>query len=119
MDSSLHTYSMFIIGSLLNLKREFVFLDSYELPTLNRHFKIIQSMVEGGMRGGIPSIETRQHTITLYINKKPFEKQLNIPNEKKMHLFLINKAGNILWHNKGGFTEEKGSELKQVLDTLV
>jgi hypothetical protein len=105
-------------GFVYNLKLEYPILDSYELPILNRRYKFMQSIIDGGMRGGIPSIDTRQHTITLYIDKKPFEKQLNILNEKTVHLFLINKEGSILWHNKGGFTEEKGLELKTVLGTI-
>lgn len=43
----------------------------YELPTLGRRYRLIRSVIDGGMRGGIPDAAVRAATITLYIDKAP------------------------------------------------
>ncbi|MFW9843821.1 MAG: hypothetical protein ACFFEV_04535 [Candidatus Thorarchaeota archaeon] len=103
---------------LESLISEYPSFDFYELPTIRKMNFIYRRFLDGGMRAGIPSIETRRRTITLYIDKEPFKEALGIPNEDSIHLFLIDSEGTILWRNEGGITEEKSILLREALETF-
>jgi hypothetical protein len=90
-------------------------LEFYEIPTIRRMNFLYRSIINGGMRAGIPSHETRGRTITLYIDKKPFRKALDIADEDDVHIFLIEREGKILWSAMGAFTPEKGTSLVEAL----
>ncbi|MGQ9722470.1 MAG: hypothetical protein ACUVXA_14250 [Candidatus Jordarchaeum sp.] len=66
-------------------------VEYYELPTISRGYRAVSFMIDVGMRAGIPDRKNRHRTITLYINKKPFREQLQIPNEDTIHLLLVTK----------------------------
>ncbi|MGY5880258.1 MAG: hypothetical protein RTV31_08405 [Candidatus Thorarchaeota archaeon] len=85
--------------------------DFYELPTIRRMNFVYRRFLDGGMRAGIPSKETRRRTITLYIEKEPFKEALEIPTEDTIHLFLVDTDGNITWRNEGAVTEDKAQDL--------
>jgi len=86
-------------------------LDYYELPTIRKMNWLSRSIIDNGMRAGIPSHDTRRRTITLYIDKEPFKKELKIPDESDIHLFLVLKDGEILWSESGAISEEKSESL--------
>ncbi len=90
-------------------------VDYYELPTIRRMNWLYRTMLDRGMRAGIPSEETRRRTITLYIHKEPFKNELAIPDESDVHLFLVKPEGEVLWRASGEFTEEKGNSLLEDL----
>jgi len=58
----------------------------------------------------------RERTITLYIDKDPFKSALGIESEDDIHLFLVDREGEILWRSSGEYTEGKASELIKVID---
>ena len=87
----------------------------YELPTLGRRYRLIRSFIDGGMRGGIPDAAVRAATITLYIDKAPFERALGITSEDKIEVFLVDRTGRIHWRTRGRFTDAAEAELKQRL----
>lgn len=82
-------------------------MDYYELPTIRRMNWLYRSMLDNGMRAGIPSQNTRRRTITLYLDKESFREGLEIPDESDIHLFLVKPDGTILWRDTGIFTVEK------------
>lgn len=75
-------------------------------------------MIDGGMRAGIQNKRIRERTITLYINKRKFRNKLDIPTERTISLFLINREGDILWRGQGEFSSNKAEELEKVLFEL-
>ncbi len=89
-------------------------VEYYELPTISRSFLLFRWMIDGGMRSGIPDKSSRERTITLYINKKPIKRQLNIPNEDTIYIFLI-KRNEIIWRTDGAFTVQKGETLDKLI----
>ncbi|MBY8997945.1 MAG: hypothetical protein KGD60_09445 [Candidatus Thorarchaeota archaeon] len=89
--------------------------DFYELPTIRKMNFFIKRMIDGGMRGGIPSRDTRGRTITLYIDKKPFKDALEIPTEDTLYLYLVDKEGTILWEESGELSDEKATSLENAL----
>jgi hypothetical protein len=81
----------------------------YELPTLSRTF------INEGMRAGIPDQTSRERTITLYLDKAVFKEALQIETEEVIHLFLVDRQGEVLWNAQGRFSEDKAGELVAVL----
>ena len=61
------------IPLLAELAEENQDFDFYELPTIRKMNFVFRGFIDGGMRGGIKSIDTRGRTITLYIDKTPFK----------------------------------------------
>lgn len=88
----------------------------YELPTLWSMSPLYRTFLNEGMRAGIPDQTARQRTITLYLDKELFKSDLDIPSEKDIHLFLVDRDGNILWRNTGEFSEEKAEGLLQAIE---
>jgi hypothetical protein len=90
-------------------------LRSYELPTLARRYRLIRPMIDGGMRRGIADSATRAATITLYIDKSPFERALGIAGEDSIAVLLVARGGDVLWHARGRWTPEAEAALTAVL----
>lgn len=93
--------------------------DFYELPTIRKMNIFFRRMIDGGMRGGIPSRDTRGRTITLYIDKAPFKEQLEIPTEDTLYLYLVDKNGTIFWRESGEISDEKATSLENALDEVL
>jgi hypothetical protein len=90
-------------------------MDYYELPTIRRMNWLYRTMLDNGMKAGIPSQKTRRRTVTLYLDKESFRKGLGIPDESDIHLFLVKPDGTILWRDSGIFTVDK---MNRLLDTI-
>ncbi|MBV9671119.1 MAG: hypothetical protein JOZ43_09200 [Acidobacteriales bacterium] len=97
----------------------FTSLDSslryYELPTISRLNAFSRWFIDNGMRRGIPDRNARARTITLYIDKQPFESALQIQTEKTIYALLLDRKGNVLWRTEGDFDETKAQELTAFL----
>ena len=91
---------------------------SYELPTLARRYRLIRPMIDGGMRRGIPDSATRSSTITLYIDKSPFERALGIANEDSIAVVLVGHDGHVLWMTRGPHTAEAEAALLAELKSI-
>ena len=87
----------------------------YELPTIKRMIGLMKWTINKGMSGGIPDKAAREHTITLYIDKEPFKRALEIPDEKVIHVLIVDRAGSVLWRTSGLFSDEKGAALATAL----
>ena len=87
----------------------------YEMPTIYEMPALSRTFLNEGMRAGIPDQTARERTITLYLNKDTFKSALGIPNENDIHLFLVDRAGEILWSATGAYTVEKADGLLQFI----
>lgn len=109
------------VDTWLPLAKELATLDKnlrfYEVPVLSRMNGMIRSFIDGGMKAGIPDKATREITITLYIDKKPFMRSLAIPDEKAIHALIIARDGSVLWRSSGKWTKEKEANLRQFIRT--
>ncbi len=83
----------------------------YELPVLARRYRLIRRVIDGGMRSGIPDPAVRAATITLFIDKSPFERALGIPNEEQIQILLVDRQGTVRWRAAGRYTETVGGQL--------
>jgi hypothetical protein len=87
----------------------------YEVPTLGKEYKLAKFFIDRGMRYGISKQERRARTITLYIDKAPFEHALQIENENRIAVLLVDKKGSVLWQEQGLYYDIKGNSLKAAL----
>ncbi|MDQ2666510.1 MAG: hypothetical protein M3Z05_10925 [Gemmatimonadota bacterium] len=86
-------------------------LKAYELPTLNRSYRLVRRFIDGGMARGIPAKATRETTITLYIDKAPFKSALGITAEDRIVTLLVSREGRVLWRGDGRHTESAAADL--------
>ena len=89
----------------------------YELPTIDRLNGLARWFIDSGMRRGIPDKNARARTITLYIDKKPFEESLQLPTEQTVYALLVDRSGKVLWRAEGPFDESKGEGLLKALQS--
>src|ERR1700688_3530850 len=87
----------------------------YEVPTLGKEYKLAKFLIDRGMRSGISKQEQRARTITLYIDKAPFEHALQIQNENRIAVLLVDKKGDVLWREQGIYYDIKGNSLRATL----
>jgi hypothetical protein len=87
----------------------------YELPTIYEMPVISRTLINEGMRAGIPDQISRERTITLYLDKSGFKSALDITNEDEIHLFLVDREGKILWQTTGEFTQKKVNDLVELI----
>lgn len=81
----------------------------YELPTLGRRYRIMRPIIDGGMRGGIPDTKVRATTITLYIDKTPFRRALQLPDEDQIYVLAVDREGKVHARAAGLLTPESGA----------
>lgn len=93
------------------LAQEYPELSYYEFPTLARGNFLYRTMLNEGMRAGIPSRDTRARTITLYLDKASFRRALDIPDEQDIWLYLFDRTGSSIWRVSGEYTPEKAEAL--------
>lgn len=89
----------------------------YEVPTLARGYRLMQSFIDGGMRRGIPDTAVRAATITLYINKAPLKRALRITDEDRIYVLLVDRDGRVYWRAAGPFDPARAADLAQHLVT--
>jgi hypothetical protein len=84
----------------------------YEIPTIEK----MNSFMRWFINTGIPDKNARERTITLYIDKDPFKKSLQIPDEKQIYAMDVDRSGNVLWRATGPYDEANGKSLQQLLE---
>ncbi len=87
----------------------------YELPTIYRGNPLFRFWLDNAMAGGIPDVAARRATITLYLDKPEFRRALAIPDEKTIHLYLVDRDGRIHWQAEGALTKQTEQSLRTAL----
>ncbi len=88
----------------------------YELPTIEERSRLARTFINEGMRAGIPDPLARERTVTLYVDKRAFQRATRISGDDQVHILLVNRQGDILWRTTGKFTPQKGQELRAFLE---
>lgn len=88
----------------------------YELPTISRMNPFARWFINTGMRSGIKDPKSRRKTITLYLDKESFRKDLGIPGEDNIHILLVDKQGKVFWRSEGPCNVEKAKNLSDFVD---
>jgi hypothetical protein len=93
-------------------------IGEYEVPTLSRNDGLFRYFIDGGMRRGIRDTAARAATITLYIDKGPFEQSLGISSEDAIAVLLVKPDGTVLWRASGAFDPSKSQGLDAVVSSI-
>jgi len=88
----------------------------YELPTIDDMGMLRRTLLNEGMRAGIPNQTARERTVTLYLDTKKFRRATAIPGTDQVHVLLVNREGDILWRTTGNHTEAKGEALLAAIE---
>ncbi|KPL22008.1 MAG: hypothetical protein AMJ93_08215 [Anaerolineae bacterium SM23_84] len=100
---------------LRELERSLPSVRYYELPILERFNASSRTVINEGMRAGIPDPLSRERTITLYVDKATFRRALDLPDEDTIYVLLVDRTGRVVWRAEGGLTAEKGNSLVRAL----
>lgn len=106
------------IPAAQELERSIPGLVYYELPTIYQLPRLSRTFINEGMRAGIPDQTARERTVTLYLDKSVFKTALGINTEERIHIFLVDRQGDILWQEEGLFSVEKSQSLIDQLNQL-
>ena len=106
------------IPSLQSLAYQHKNLRVYEMPTMSRFNGIYRFMIDNGMRAGIPDKAVRAATLCAYIDVPPFAQALQLPGRDSIYLFLLDRAGEILWRGQGAFDQAQCDELAATVERL-
>lgn len=106
------------IPAAQELERTIPGLIYYELPTIYQLPTLSRTLINEGMRAGIPDQTARERTITFYLDKDAFKQALGITSEENIQIFLVDRQGNILWQSQGLFSIEKNQSLIDQLSQL-
>jgi hypothetical protein len=93
-------------------------LGYYELPTIQSRDLLSRTFINEGMRAGIPNPKTRERTITLYLDKIPFRRALEMPDEEHIYVLVVGHQGQVLHTIRGPYRPEAGEELSLTIREL-
>jgi hypothetical protein len=88
----------------------------YELPTIGSGYRLFRGFIDGGMRGGIPDVEARERTITLYLDKAAFRSALGLASEKTVYALVVTAEGLVVRLLEGPYSDEKGAIVQRVIE---
>jgi hypothetical protein len=83
----------------------------YQLPIQGRENFIFRWWASSSMRSNQTDPETWHWIVPLFVDRQPFLRDLNIPNEKQVVALLVDRQGHILWRASGPLTEDKRASL--------
>lgn len=93
-------------------------LSVFEVPAISWLYAPGRFYIDGGMRAGIPSIDTRRHTLTVYTDVEKLARELEIPSRETVHVFLVDSTGEITWRSSGEASAEKVSAIAEAIQAL-
>jgi len=100
---------------IAEMTHRFPDLRAYELPTLGRPFVLLRGYLDAIMRTGIPDPQTRETTVTLFLDKREFDRALQISSERAIAVFLVTPSGEVLWRTTGPCDPAKSNELATII----
>ncbi|MCA9896048.1 MAG: hypothetical protein KC615_23850 [Anaerolineae bacterium] len=100
------------------VQRENRHVNVYEVPVVERMFFFQRMMLNHWMYSGIPDVDARNRTITLYTNVSAFLKSLNLTHIETIYTLLVDKEGKVYLRTSGAYTENNASDLMLKLSLL-
>lgn len=88
---------------------------AYELPVIQSRSRLSRWFIDSGMRAGISDQRVRERTITLYLDKPPFLKTLDIADDGTIYAMVVDRTGQVQWRAPGALDESAASDLMEFL----
>ena len=89
-------------------------LHYYEIPVIYEMNALQRMIVNNGMRSGIPDLEARKRTITIYTDQKRYIELIDA-NVNAIKTVLLDQKNHIIWEVNGPLTEEKKTALLSII----
>ena len=89
----------------------------YEVPMINKSWKVLSWMIDAGMRGGIP-VEKHDEVVTFYGEYSGYQEALGMENTNLAYVFLLDPEGIVRWKGQGYASFETEKELLNAAMTL-
>ena len=83
----------------------------YELPIAEKENFIFRWWETSSMRSDQTDPETWHWIVPLWVDRKSFFADLQIPNEKQIVVLLVDRQGHIFWRSSGPMTPDKRAAL--------
>jgi hypothetical protein len=90
----------------------------YEIPMINKAWKVLSWMIDSGMRGGIPA-EKHDNVVTFYGDYSGYQKILGMEDTNLAYVFLLHPKGIIRWKGQGYARSETERELFETAKTIL
>jgi hypothetical protein len=100
------------------LESDYPGLEVWEVPALSRTYRIWRGAIDSGMRAGVPNPHARRHTLTAYLDVRGLQRALDLPDLDEIHLFLLDRSGNVRWQGHGAYNEATLTALRAALRAL-
>ena len=101
------------------LAADFPDIQVYELPVVREMAWYMREQIDYWMSGGISDAQARATTITLYTDVQSFNYALNLPDPDVMSIALIDRFGNVLWQERGEYSQEKLDSIESTIVNLL
>ncbi len=88
----------------------------YEIPMISSGYKFMRFVIDGGMRGGIPSFK-HKHVVTMYGDVEKYLTALHL-DPRYGYAFLLDREGVIRFQSQGTATEQLLQELFSKAEAL-
>lgn len=100
------------LPELDGLARSIKGFEFYELPTIKEKNRVMRWIIHNGMRSGVKDAAARSRTVTLHIDKTPFNRALGVKDESKIYLLVLDREGRELHRETGVFEKAKFERIK-------
>jgi hypothetical protein len=90
----------------------------YEIPMINKAWKIVSWVIDSGMRSGI-SVEKHDNVVTFYGDYSGYQKILGMEDTNLAYVFLLDQMGIIRWKGQGYSRPETERELFETAEILI
>lgn len=89
----------------------------YELPTIPAMYAPVRGIIDNEIvqqHVGVKKV-TAEHTFTVYTNQTAFMKSARIASADTIHIFLLDRQGQVAYRATGEWTEQKGNVLRETI----
>lgn len=84
----------------------------YQLPVSAKENVLFRWWESSSMRSSQTDPLTWHWIVPLFVDRKKFAEDLQIPNEKQVVALLLDRQGHVLWRASGPFTPDKNAGLR-------
>ncbi len=85
----------------------------YEVPVIERVWKPVRRMIDGGMAAAIRNPEVLRRTLTVYGDVSRLATPLGIIDRSTVALFLVDRTGAVRWTGSGRYEDGEAHDLER------
>lgn len=106
-------------ASLRTLEDSYPDIHAYRIPVIGALPWVTRDRREFHMSSGNVDPQSRANTITLYTDTRSFNESLDIPDRSEITIAMVDQFGNVLWRERGQYTDAKFENLENTIINLL